>query len=83
MHKQVYEYLQDVAKRRECTTCAEVARLGHLNVQEGRDLAKLGEILTEISIHERDWVGRCSVCGFVRSGEECTRRSSVLAREWG
>jgi hypothetical protein len=84
MHEQVYRFLQDVAKRRDCTTCAEVAQVAHLDLRLGRDLEKFGEILSEISIHERQ-EGRPLLTAVVLHGQGEKMRPDFfrLARELG
>ena len=84
MHKRVYRFLQDVAKRRECTTYAEVARLARLDLRSDRDRNKFGEILSEISVHEHQ-EGRPLLTAVVLhgQGEEMRPGFFRLAKELG
>ena len=84
MHDQIYQYLQDVAKRRDCTTYAEVARLAHLNLAQDRDRERFGKILSEISAYEHQH-GRPLLSAVVLygQGEELHPAFFQLARDLG
>jgi len=84
MHEQVYQFLQDVAKQRECTTYAEVAQVAHLDLRSDRDREKFGEILSEISTHEHQ-EGRPLLTAVVLHGQGEQMRPDFfrLARKLG
>lgn len=84
MHERIYQYLLDVAKRRDCTTYGEVARMARLDLRQGHDLEKFGEILSEISIHEHQ-LGRPLLSAVVLhgQGEEMRPAFFRLAKELG
>lgn len=84
MHERIYQYLQDVAKRRDCTTYTEVARMARLDLRQVRDREKFGEILSEISIHEHQ-LGRPLLSAVVLhgQGEEMRPAFFRLAKELG
>jgi|SRR5579862_2447518 len=84
MHEQIHQYLQEVAKRRDCTTYAEVAQLAHLDLAQSSERAKLDELLAEISIHEHEH-GRPLLSAVVLygQGEEMHPAFFQLARELG
>jgi hypothetical protein len=52
MHEQIYKFLADVARRRDCTTYTEIARMAGFDVTQAVDHAKLDAILAEISTFE-------------------------------
>jgi len=84
MHEQIYQYLQEVAKRRDCATYAEVAQMANLDPALDIDRAKFGEILAEISTHEHQQ-GRPLLSAVVLygQGEEMRPAFFRLARELG
>src|SRR5437879_6401957 len=84
MDERIYQHLQDVARRRDCTTYAEVAQLAHLDLAQNRDRAKVDELLAEISTHEHQQ-GRPLLSAVVLygQGEEMHPGFFRLARELG
>jgi hypothetical protein len=84
MDEQIYQYLQDIAKRRDCTSYAEVARMARLDLSQNMDRAKFGEILSEISIHEhRQGRPLLSAVVLYGQGDEMHPAFFRLARELG
>jgi hypothetical protein len=52
MHEKIYRFLVDVAKRRDCTTYAELAKMAGFNASQAGSHAKVDAILAEISTFE-------------------------------
>jgi hypothetical protein len=52
MHEQIYNFLVEVASRRDCTTYTELARMAGFDASQAVDHAKLDAILAEISTFE-------------------------------
>jgi len=52
MHEQIYNFLVNVASRRDCTTYAELARMAGFDESQAGGHAKLDAILAEISTFE-------------------------------